>query len=296
MAGARAGRLLALLAAAGVGAELRMNYQMDAHGTSVSLLCPSAPASSCQLNAHVIFMVAPELFLDETQVGAEFSVDGGGWAPLAAETEYMFWSASDPRITTGRLSRQFKGWLQSTLSDRNISTFCARAWATDVVNGDRGELEVVCIDIAKQTVSTPQLSALDARINHAALTYYCAADDCLFNAHIIVSTYAVDPTHDVFGGGLMRIDGGNWTGRGLRVLNQAKPSVSPAGILGPRVQMSYESRGSRAAIPAEVCFKLWAEDAATREVVDVVANDDGEPLPPPTAPGVWCYGTVETLF
>jgi hypothetical protein len=91
-------------------------------------------------------------------------------------------------------------------------------------------------------------------------------------------------------------DGGSWTGRGLRVLNQAKPSVSPAGLLGPRVQMSYESRGSRAAIPAEVCFKLWAEDAATREVVDVVANDDGEPLPPPMAPGVWCYGTFETLL
>ncbi|KAJ1458671.1 hypothetical protein M885DRAFT_561376 [Pelagophyceae sp. CCMP2097] len=263
--------LKAALAAASVGAELRTNYQMDAHGTSVSLLCPSAPASSCQLNAHVIFMVAPELFLDETQVGAKFSVDGSGWASLAAETEYMFWSASDPRITTGRLSRQYKGWPQSTVlggSDRNISTFCARAWETDLVNGDRGELGVVCLDIVKQTVSTPQLPALDARVNHAASTYYCAADDCLFNAHIIVSTYAVDPTHDVFGGGLMRLDGGNWTGRGLRVRNQTKPSK----------------------------FKLWAEDAATREIVDVVANDDGASLPPPTAPGVWCYGTVETLF
>ena len=129
-------------------------------------------------------------------------------------------------------------------------------------------------------------------MNHYALSYYCEDDDCVLDGHMIVSTYATDPTHPVFGGGAVSLDGGKtFTSRGVRVLNQAKPSHSNVydEVLGPRVQVSYERRGARADVPPSVCFTLWVADATTHEVVDVLDNDAGEPLPPPASPGVFCY-------
>ena len=41
--------------------------------------------------------------------------------------------------------------------------------------------------------------------------------------------------------------------------------------------------------PDEVCFTLWVADAITHELVDVLDNDVGEPLPPPVKPGLFCY-------
>ena len=237
-------------------------------------------------------MIGPESILHGLRVGGSFELDGSGvWEPLAVETEYMTWNASSPRVSTGRISKQYKGWLQAETYARP-KKFCAKLWALDAVTGDYADLEETCLDVALEAPSVPQRPALEAHVNHYALSYYCEDDDCVLDGHMIVSTYATDPTHPVFGGGAVSLDGGKtFTSRGVRVLNQAKPSHSNVydEVLGPRVQVSYESRGARADVPARVCFTLWVADATTHELVDVLDNDAGEPLPPPASPGVFCH-------
>ena len=263
-------------------------------GTYVALVCPNNDTTApCQLNAHVIAMVAPESILHGLRVGASFEIDGSGtWEPLAIEDEYMNWNGSSPRVSTGRVSKQYKAWLQtSTFAKPKV--FCAKLWALDLATGDRGVLESTCVDVSVEAPAVPQRPALEAHVNHYAMTYYCEADDCVLDGHMIVSTYATDPTNPVFGGGSVSFDGGKtFTTKGVRVLNQAKPSHSNVfpEVLGPRVQVSYEARGARAAVvPDEVCFTLWVADAITHELVDVLDNDAGEPLPPPVKPGLFCY-------
>ena len=85
-------------------------------GTYVALVCPNNDTTApCQLNAHVIAMVAPESILHGLRVGASFEIDGSGtWEPLAIEDEYMNWNGSSPRVSTGRVSKQYKAWLQTS--------------------------------------------------------------------------------------------------------------------------------------------------------------------------------------
>ena len=284
-----------MLGAAVAQAKLLMNYQSDSHGTYVALVCPNNTTKGpCQLNAHVISMVAPESILHGLRVGGYYEVDGTGiWEPMAVESEYMTWNGSSPRVTTGRVSKQYKGMLQASTFARP-ETFCAKIWAEDMVTGDYAELEKTCLDVAIEAPKVPQVPKLEAHVNHYALTYYCEGDDdCVMDGHMIISTYATDPTHPVYGGGSYSVDGGKtFISKGVRVLNQAKPSHSNVldEVLGPRIQVSIEKRGKKEDIvPDQLCFSLWVVDTITHEMIDVLDNDAGEPLPPPTKPGLFCY-------
>lgn len=279
--------------------DIRMNYQSDAHGTYVASVCPgNLTAAPCQLNAHVIAMVSPEDILDDVEVGGAIQFDGSGvWTPMAVDFEYMMWNASSPRVTTGRASRQFKGMLQAYDYGRPAH-FCAKMWARDAASGDRAELAATCGAVAVEAPAKPQVAKLEAHVNHYALTYACTPHGCVLDGHMIISTYATDPTHAVYGGGAVSMDGGaTFETRGLRSINQAKPSHSNVlPILGPRIQVSFERRlDGPGDIPAKVCFTLWAADAVTHEVVDVLDNDAGEPLPAPVKPGLFCYAPYEIV-
>merc|ERR1719282_878224 len=108
--------LLGALALVVAIAELKMQYQEGAHGGYVALLCSSGKPQYCQLNAHVVFMVAPENFANLVDVGAEYQLDDSAWLPLSTDYEYMMWNASTSFITTGRASRQYKGMMLANVN------------------------------------------------------------------------------------------------------------------------------------------------------------------------------------
>mmetsp|Transcript_130257 Transcript_130257/g.225544 ORF Transcript_130257/g.225544 Transcript_130257/m.225544 type:complete len:320 (+) Transcript_130257:114-1073(+) len=295
---------LTVLSISTAQASILMQYENDAHGTYVGLLCSSATPGFCQLNSHVIFFVSPESLVNTIKVGAEYELDGSGkWMPLAADYEFMMWNASLARLSTGKPARQYKGMVQANI-DKKVGLpkkFCARVWARDATTGSVASLPPNCVDILTVEVQVPQTSKLEGRINHAPATFFCDTDEnCVFNAHVIISTYAMDPTNDLYGGAEMKLgQSATWQSKGLRMLLQSKPTSGDRkkkDMLGPRVQIAYEARALRRVdVPQQVCFKLWVGDGTTGEVSEVVANDNGEDLPPPVAPGVFCYQTAEVV-
>merc|ERR1712087_667544 len=111
-------------------------------------------------------------------------------------------NASTAFITTGRASRQYKGMMLANVNSTNKpKKFCARMWARDENSGDFARLENECFDIAITDVNVPQTPHLHGMINHGVAMYHCDEyDNCMFCSHMIISTYATDPTNTVFGG------------------------------------------------------------------------------------------------
>lgn len=319
-------RAVALLLAFGsASAELVVSLSNVSSNVAI---CPQG-AAECQLNVHLVHWVAPtnpistavSTAATATYVYADGSASAGSL--VYTRSEYTLHDTTTGRdelpegsaMPKGRAAQQFVAQLTASVPRAALpASVCVAVNATDSATGEAGVrmADDGCLDVKVVEVASPQRDALGAFVNHPLMTYTCADADaaggaaggCLAFGHVVVSAYARDPTHALFGGGSFARrapDGVSLdaplSGRGVRSLFQSKPTTGEGdfdGMLGPRVQVAWQGVvADRAEAERDMCFSVWAGDAVTLETVDVTAYDVDKGYPLPDEDGVFCWTPVE---
>lgn len=298
--------------------------------SSVVAICTDG-APECQLNLHYVHWVVPtnstSTGISTTATATYTYADGSHSDPVPVHTrlEYVLHDTTKERyelppdspLPPGLVAHQWLARLSANVPREKLpASTCFDITAADALTGESGVKmldgeDVACLAVRVVTVPSPQRKALGAFIDHPAMTYTCPMNPmspCLAFGHVVISAYARNPTHSIYGGGEFARRSADslslatpFSSRGVRFEYQAKPTTGKGvfeGTLGPRVLVAIQLLvADRAEVARDMCFKLWTEERETHEVVDVLGydthNPHGPPYPPPDSHGVFCFKPVE---
>lgn len=248
----------------------------------------------CQINLHIVHGIIPENITDssvESIVEARYKFKNESISepfPIPSRSDYTFQDTSKDDnanvLPKGLLALQFSAVFVATVPKTSIaSEVCTRIEAVaqtgSVAAGGvaKGRTLESCFPIDVLSYPSKPGFPLEGILVHPACAYVCKGAVCRGFVHMIVTVFGSDPTRPVYGGGEMarRVAGKPlvFSNKGLNQLFQAKPQIGDGrfeGIIGQRVQISWQGYGTRDELSREACLHLWVADGLTGEVADVI--------------------------